>query len=661
MRGTISTGRAEKIGSFWPLLCLAAAGSAWLSVRFGQDISWDLRNYHYYAGFAFLHKPLDYDFAPAQVQTFFNPLQHVLTYFLLTSLPSKAVAVILGGIQGLNFYLIFQISRHLLWGRLPNWLCTLVSLGNAAAGFYGTANIIELGTTMGDNLYSILVLTAILLILRYLTPERYGYRRKPAALLATGCLLGFAFALKLTAIMYVSAIGFILTALLPLVGVRIRAIVILYAGLGVGFVAGYGFWGAHLYRQYKNPVYPYLNNIFHSPYYDLNNTMDARFKPRNRAETFFYPFFFTVENGLINEMPFREIRFALCYIAVIGIVLVLLYRPFRLARGGIAGHDLIGLVFLTAVFGISYFVWEALFSILRYLIVLEMLAPSFLALAAAVFLRRSWAVIGFSLAVNAAIVLAVIPTDFGRQQKFENDFLQIHVPLIPGIDRSLVLMAGDDPTGYIAAQFPSTTRFAKLYSNYYFPGRNVLLDGITRGIVSRYDAAHILAYVSESPQLELMRDTLRFYGLKLVEQRRYDLGRKGRTDGYLYHVTAEPKMAEQVTARAAQTVVPDKLAAKPVFLRSASVALTVDPGEGTAGVTLTYTVTGLKTTAIDMMYEIDGKKMPPIREWKLDRGRQTVFISKVTAKGHYRITAIRDSFDPRPNTWYLVDVKVLIQ
>jgi hypothetical protein len=280
-------------------------------------------------------------------------------------------------------------------------------------------------------------------------------------------------------------------------------------------------------------------------------------------------------------------------------------------------------------------------------------------------LRRTWVVVGFGLAVNAAIAAAVIPTNFGRQQKFENDFLKVQVPAIPEIDRCLVLMAGNEPTAYIATQFPKTTRFAKLYSNYYFPGRNEHLDQITRRIVSGYDPVRILAYVSEPSQLDLMRQTLHFYGLQLQEQRRYDLGRKWRTDGFLYHVAAEPGPPENSPESHSQTAPKPVPAApaKPVFLKSASVGLTVEPAEALAGKdTLIYTVTGLKVTAIDMLYAVDGKEMPPIRQWTLERDRRAkVFISPVTAKGTYHIIAIRDSFDPRPNTWYRVDVQVLIQ
>src|SRR2546425_5096832 len=39
-----------------------------------QDVNWDLRNYHFYNAWAFVHGRLGWDLAPAQGGTFHNPL-----------------------------------------------------------------------------------------------------------------------------------------------------------------------------------------------------------------------------------------------------------------------------------------------------------------------------------------------------------------------------------------------------------------------------------------------------------------------------------------------------------------------------------------------------------------------------------------------------------
>jgi hypothetical protein len=105
------------------VLVTALAASAIVAMSLGQDNSWDQKNYHYYAGYALLNKPLNYDFAPAQVQSFFNPLIHVPTYLMLRYLPGRATALILGAIQGLNFWLIYKISKKLFSRLRPGQHC----------------------------------------------------------------------------------------------------------------------------------------------------------------------------------------------------------------------------------------------------------------------------------------------------------------------------------------------------------------------------------------------------------------------------------------------------------------------------------------------------------------------------------------------------------
>ena len=87
-----------RLGSrHWTILILSIAASAGLAILLGQDGGFDLLNYHFYSGFAFLHKPFGYDLAPAQIQSFHNPLVHVLSYWALGNLTARAAAALLPG------------------------------------------------------------------------------------------------------------------------------------------------------------------------------------------------------------------------------------------------------------------------------------------------------------------------------------------------------------------------------------------------------------------------------------------------------------------------------------------------------------------------------------------------------------------------------------
>ncbi len=677
----------QAIRPYWLLLVLSMAGSAWAAVRLGQDVSWDVLNYHFYVGYAFLHKPLHYDFAPAQVQSFFNPLLHVLSYLLLEYLPSRVAAGLLGAIQGLNLYLVFQISQ-VLFRRWRAPYRHLISLVNALAGFYGAINTMELGATFGDNLVSIPTLTGLLLVFYYVLVRPGSERRSLLALWIGGASIGVAWALKLTAIIYVAgvviAIAFVF---LPAPG-RFRSLIALYGGLAAGFIAAYGYWGFDLVRRYRNPVFPYLNSIFRSPFYDLQNAMDSRFMPRNWQETFFYPFYFVRTNNLVSEVVFRDARLACCYVAVLLMAAYSLFRVFRRVRGKAVrvspAEEAKCLAALSLFFVISYIAWQYVFSVYRYLAVLELLAPTLLALSLAWFFRNKTLVLGVSLVLSLTICWRVIPMNYGRQN-FDNEFLKVEIPPIPELERSVVLMFGEEATSYMVPRFPATTRFVRLSSNFLMPGRNAHLDLEIREILARYDIARILAYVSNPEEVDLARNNLAYFGFALDGRPCWEIRAKAGTKGYLCRVMPIPK-PEKAMAREPEPAksapappVPRELAPRaavpgeqklvsiptvtPQFRNLENVHLEVTPSEAIAGRdTIQYRVAGLKAKAIDVLYTIDGNPMPAVRNWSLDaRQSVSILVGTTSRKGEYHIIGIRDSAAPDRNLWISVDARVRIR
>jgi len=673
----------------WLILVVSVAGSAWAAVRLGQDVSWDVQNYHYYIGWAFLHKPRFYDFAPAQVQSFFNPLLHVLSYLLLAHFPARAAAAVLGAVQGLNLYLLFQISQTLFrrW-RAPYRY--LISAGNALAGFYGAINAMELGGTFGDNMVSILTLAGLLLGFRYLMALPEAGRRAQLPLWIGGAAIGVAWALKLTAIIYAAGIVAAMTVVLLPATRRLRPLAALYGGMAGGFLAAYGFWGLDLVRRYHNPVYPYLNSIFRSSYYDLHNTMDARFMPRDWQEMLFYPFYFIRENHLVSEVVFRDARLACCYAALALLaIFALIARIRRYARkqapAPVRGESRC-LLALSLFFVIAYAAWQYIFSVYRYLAVLELLAPTLLALSLAWLLRNKTLVLGASLAAGLGVSLTVVPMNYGRQA-FDDGFLRVEAPAIPDLDRSVVLMVGEEGTAYILPHFPPTTRFVRVFSNFVWPGRNERLDREIRGILGRYDLARTLAYLANTEEAVSARSTLAYFGLTLDGRPCWEIRGKPGNRGYLCGVAtaakpapAAPPAPEPARAEPAKVeppkpepprdppapVAPGQVVipvSEPQFQVLETVRLEIIPAEAVAGRdTLEYRVTGMNARAIDVLYTLDGNPMPPVRNWALD-SRQTVSIhlGPESRKGLYHIIGIRNSDAPDRNLWIRVDALVTIR
>jgi hypothetical protein len=93
------------------------------------------------------------------------------------------------------------------------------------------------------------------------------------------------------------------------------------------------------------------------------------------------------------------------------------------------------------------------------------------------------------------------------------------------------------------------------------------------------------------------------------------------------------------------------------------IAIEIAPREILAGEdTLALRVFGLDVPAIDVLYSLAGKRMPPIHGWRLDANRSaTLFVDPSTAKGIYRYLAIRDARDHSAESWIPVDVQVRVK
>ena len=131
---------------------LVCVGAGILSVMLGPDNYWDLRYYHLYAPWAYLHGRYLYDIGPAQEQGFLNPTADFLLYGLISSPLNdwpRLVAFIMGAVHGINAALLLVIVCRVIRPpdaveratlRAAAWL-----MGVSGAGFVGL-----LGTSTND-------------------------------------------------------------------------------------------------------------------------------------------------------------------------------------------------------------------------------------------------------------------------------------------------------------------------------------------------------------------------------------------------------------------------------------------------------------------------------------------------------------------------------
>jgi hypothetical protein len=463
-----------------------------LSVRAGQDASWDLRNYHYYNPYAFLNGRFGWDLAPAQLPTYLNPLLDVPFYLLVEHVPPTVYGFTVGAWQGTTLWLLFLLAARLYSG--PPQHATAFALVAAGVGVYGAGATSELGTTFHDLTLAPLVALALLLVLG--SPAATGWARA-ATMGGAGVALGCAVGLKYTVAMFVPGMAVAIAWLWRERWRRALPALAWWAGgvaLGVAVTAGY--WMIALHARYGNPLGPFFNGLFKSPYFELSNFHDPRFFPRNWTERLFYPFYFRLPRRNVMEVPFQDLRFAVLYALLIAAVAVLAWSTIRRSRGGRTlpgpGRPSATQEAFLAFVVISYVVWQVQFSIYRYLVPLEVLVPLAIYVVASVVWARPASAVVATLVCFVVIVGTVRAPDLGRVA-WGKTFFGTAAPPVPSPASALGVLVSDHPLAFVVPAFPKEMRFVRLLHQ-ETPGSRLRRAEVTAAIREHRGAIYILAH-----------------------------------------------------------------------------------------------------------------------------------------------------------------------
>lgn len=427
-------------------VALAAIGAfafGFAAYLLGQSDNWDLANYHWYDGWAWLTGRGDADLAAAQLQTYFNPLLPAAQYALLSSLPPALGTFALGAVQGLNLALIYRVARALLPER-----SRVLIVAIACVGATGATQLGELGATFGDNLLTLLLLGGIALAA--------GRVDRPRAI-AVGLVAGAAVGIKLTVAPF--AAGIVLA--LPLLASGRRDAIALFACAALAALAGFlatgGFWMFELAQRYGNPVFPLFGAWFGGEYAPPGDLRDYRFLPRSTLQWLFYPLAWADTPRIVSEEWFLDLRVPFAFLALLAL-------PLWWRRAGSPR-----LRYVLVALGVGYLGWLALFGYYRYLAVVEMLAPVvFVAALGAIPVSKK------ATSIVVGIVLALVavttkPPDWGRLPGYGERYVEVAVPDVPNLNRATVIFADNGALAYLVASFPRTTRFVRVGGNLMGP------------------------------------------------------------------------------------------------------------------------------------------------------------------------------------------------
>ena len=469
-----------------------------MALRWGMDTSWDLRNYHYYNGWALLHGHIHRDLLVAQTAGFYNPLIDLPFAWAASWMDARLLAFLLGTLHGGNFILLTLLGESLLddWAPAPR---TRLAMLLAAAGCAGAVALSEIGTVFYDNVTSLGLFATLLLLMRRWNGLVAGHRWD--ALLA-GLPLGLAFGLKQTMAPYPVGLCLALLLLLPASPAR-RFSAAFFFGIGVtvGLLATGGFWMVRLWQDYGNPVFPYFNQIFHSPWARPGDYRDIAFLPKGPAQWLFFPLFFAFDSRLTSEVAFQDYRLPLLF-------LLTLAAPFL----GIGRRRRAALLLLAVA--IAYLLWLKLFSIYRYLVAVEMLAPLLVA-AILGFLPQRRRLLAI-LAMAAALLATTRPAQWIRMP-FESRAVAVTIPPIADPEHSLVLIAGHEPLSFLIPAFPPTMRFLRIDSTFTDPQQtSVPFNILMKHEIDQHDGP-LLALLIMSERRDVVR-MLGYDGLRMITE-----------------------------------------------------------------------------------------------------------------------------------------------
>jgi hypothetical protein len=421
-------------------VALSCAACAVAAAAFGPDANWDLRNYHHYIAWAWWTARDGLDLAPAQAQTWFNPLLWVPGFLLGPVLGPIALAALVGALQGLCAAPLLAIAARLLPDVRFTVRALAVGAGLTAATFIG-----QIGASYGDVLLGLLLLCAIALLLESDAQGAVGLRR----MLLAGALLGAAPALKLA----IAPVALGLCLALPLLATgnaqRLRMLAAVGSIALLVFLLLAGPWMWRLWQDWGNPLFPQFDTVFGNQWLAPDAARDLRFLPADAGAVLLRPLAPLVDWRATSDYRIRDARIPMLALAI-GVL------AWRWRRIDAARRPALAWLAVSAV--LAYAAWLALFGYHRYLVTLEMLAPILLCAVAAPGVARRAAVI--------ALVLAIAVTNPPNHERTPD--APIGPPVLPAglvTPDTLIVLSGRAPTAHVLPDLPQFAGAVRIESN----------------------------------------------------------------------------------------------------------------------------------------------------------------------------------------------------
>lgn len=514
--GALLRGR-RKLGFIAVIFIIGAVFCGAYSIKLGPFNNFDLRNYQYYTPYALLTGRYDFDYAPAMIQTFLNPVPFVPFYLVTTHLKPVLAGFVMGCMHGLVAGLLIMTAMTMFSYMAPIARVVL-SLLCVVLGIYGPTFLTFVGGSSADHITSLFVLSGVYVLIRGIrlhgAPDM---RESRLALLIGGFLIGIAAGLKLVCVVFLIGYGcaVIVTGrrFLP----RLKAMGLYGIASVLGVLISRGHWMAFLWSRFGNPLFPFYNKIFKSPYFYDRNWADNRYIPKTFKSAVLLPFhFITDTTGAALSRNFRTIRYALVYgLLLLCFVIIVVGLLVSLRRRSLSKVRLLDrtAIFLLVFFVVSYVIWQAKFAIIRYAVPLELLAPIVIVLLIQILLPWNSLRLILTVVVFTSIVMVMKPLSVWRRE-WSSSYIEVAVPRFANPSETLVITADDrPPTSYLIPAFQPEIRFMGLYGTFSRPNpgqQHRAADEMVELIRSHKGPIYILAH---KQRIRLTMENIRPYNI----------------------------------------------------------------------------------------------------------------------------------------------------
>lgn len=479
----------------------------------GKDLAWDTLNYQFYAGFSAVNDRFAQDYFAAGPPSYFNPYAYVPFYFLVRAgLSALEIGSALALAHSVIFWLTFELgvcvcpsSEHRK--QMTYGICAI------AITFLNPILVQQIGSSYAD------ITTAELVLGGWLLLAHAVHTPRTARVVSAGVLLGVATALKLTNSVHAIAGAALLTMLPRPMYYRFRSGFAFIAALGLGFAIFSAPWSYRLEKMFGNPLFPLLNDVFHSPEFTIEPLRHFRFVPESFAKALWRPFAMVDPAPLVQEeLAAPDVRYALLVVLLSMLLLAWLWR--RTARpsnqSATAAPVASGRVLAALGFGlaIDWSLWLSASGNGRYFLPMASIAG--VLIVALVFRLFGSHPKVRNYAFATIIGVQIVQLCFGANHRWnsvpwDGEWLGVDVPAKLAVESNLYLTVGAQSNSFIAPFLAKGSGLVNFSGGYAFGPEGA--SGARIEALIRHYAPHLrVLWGGTQPQVD---DALSRFGLRI--------------------------------------------------------------------------------------------------------------------------------------------------